>query len=132
MGRASVSETCTGIGALHENYQIGIGRGPNDDTVTWWGGLLPKSKRTQTSWVLKLNLEGCPDNNFFVVVVVVGCNNPHHDLRSELAHLEAFISQLNEESKQVFSPIFLVLARLGCKIVNVKGENDFLRKLELV
>ena len=48
--------------------------------------------------------------------VVVGCNNPHHDLRSELAHLEAFISQLNEESKQVFFSNFLVL-----KIVNVQG-----------
>ena len=82
------------------------------------GGLLPEAKRT--SWALKLNLEGYPDNNFFIVVVV-GCNNPHHDLRSELAHLEAFISQLNEESKQVFSPFFLVLARLGCKIVNVNG-----------
>ena len=80
-----------------------------------WGSHAKGKNDLIISWVLKLNLEGCHDSNT-LVVVVVGCNNPHHDLRSELAHLGAFISQLNEESKQVFFSNFLVL-----KIVNVKG-----------
>ena len=81
--------------------------------------------------MLKLNLEGCHDNNIFVVVV--GCNNPHHDLRSELAHLGAFISQLNEESKQVFFSNFSGSHSSGLQNCERQGlKMIFLRKLELV
>ena len=38
-----MSETCTGIGALHEKFRNG-GQG-GDDTVKWWGGSHAKGKK---------------------------------------------------------------------------------------
>ena len=45
MLRASVSETCTGIGALHENFVMGDRAGVLYDDTVKCGGLMPKAKR---------------------------------------------------------------------------------------